>query len=134
MVDTLDVPIACSSFGSGENTSCCYVNNQSSPICNSLFPPENSFLENGCLNENCLDNCDPEKLYHSVLQQSGTGTGAAPIFKYLACANVTSVVTDCISSTCRRARNSAFCYPDYCSPVKLLGTTLYRILRQSITV
>jgi hypothetical protein len=156
MADTLDVPIACSNFGFGKNLSCCYVNNQSSPICDSLFPPENRFLENGCLTGNCLDNCDPEKLYHSVLQQSGIGTGAAPILKYMACANipsiasyanqgvlspninrsiqqfilphtpgdiqdVTSAVTDCISSTCREARNSAFCYTDYCSPVKLLG-------------
>ncbi|KAE8443846.1 hypothetical protein EG329_001255 [Mollisiaceae sp. DMI_Dod_QoI] len=33
---------------------------------------------------------------------------------------VTSAVTDCISSTCRSSRNSFFCYPEYCSPVKLL--------------
>jgi hypothetical protein len=156
MANTLDVPIACSNIGSGGNMSCCYTNDQSNPICESLFPPEGSFLENGCLNGNCVNNCDPRKLYNSALQHNGTGNGKMPILKYMACANipsiasyvnqgvlspnitesiqkfifphttedslqdVTSAVTDCISSTCRASRNSTFCYTDYCSPVKLL--------------
>jgi hypothetical protein len=156
MAETLDVPIACSNFGLGKTMPCCYVNNQSSPICDSLFPQEKSFLENGCITGDCLNDCDPKKLYHSTQQQSGIGSGVAPVLKYMACANipsiasynnqgvlsqkinksieqfifphtpegilqnVTSAVTDCISSTCRAARNSSFCYTDYCSPVKLL--------------
>ena len=156
MTNTLDVPIACSNIGSGGNMSCCYTNDQSNPICESLFPPEGSFLENGCLTSNCVNNCDPRKLYKSTLQQNGIGNGEMPIFKYKACANIpsiasyasqgvlspnitksiqkfifphttednlqdiTSAVTDCISSTCRASRNSTFCYTDYCSPVKLL--------------
>lgn len=34
--------------------------------------------------------------------------------------NITSSVTDCLSSTCRNSRAKGFCYDDYCSPVKLL--------------
>jgi len=35
--------------------------------------------------------------------------------------NITSTVTDCLSSTCRNSRNSDLCYDNYCSPVKLLA-------------
>ncbi len=35
--------------------------------------------------------------------------------------NITSTVTDCLSSTCRNSRNSGHCYDNYCSPVKLLA-------------
>lgn len=34
--------------------------------------------------------------------------------------SVTSAVTDCLSSTCRKSRNSNFYYTDHCSPVRLL--------------
>ncbi|KIN03342.1 hypothetical protein OIDMADRAFT_39710 [Oidiodendron maius Zn] len=136
--------------------SCCYTNDQSNSICENLFPPENSFLENGCLTGNCLNDCDPGKLYNPALQMNGSGSGIMPFFKYMACANipsiasyanqsalspnitksiqnfillnttenilrdVTSAVTDCISSTCRSSRDSTFCYTGYCSPVNLL--------------
>ncbi|OCK87740.1 uncharacterized protein K441DRAFT_592582 [Cenococcum geophilum 1.58] len=136
--------------------SCCYTNDQSNPICERLFPPEGSFLKYGCLTGNCVNDCDPRKLYNSTLQQNGAGNGQMPILKYMACANipsiasyanrdvlspnitksiqkfifphttedslqnVTSAVTDCLSSTCRRSRDSTFCYTNYCSPVKLL--------------
>jgi len=37
--------------------------------------------------------------------------------------NITSTVTDCLSSTCRNSRNSDLCYDNYCSPVKLLANS-----------
>ncbi|KAK4207526.1 hypothetical protein QBC37DRAFT_298552 [Rhypophila decipiens] len=33
---------------------------------------------------------------------------------------ITSAVTDCLSSTCRASRDVDFCYEDHCSPTKLL--------------
>ena len=93
MANTLDVPIACSYIGSGGNMSCCYTNDQSNPTCEGLFPPEDSFLENGCLTGNCMNNCDPRKLYNSALQQNGTGNGVMPILKYSACVNIPSIAS-----------------------------------------
>ena len=93
MANTLDVPIACSNIGSSGNVSCCYANDQSNLICDSLFPPEGSFLENGCLTGNCVNNCDPRKLYNSALQQNGTGNGKMPFLKYMACANIPSIAS-----------------------------------------
>ena len=93
MANTLDIPIACSYIGSGKSMSCCYMNDQSNPICESLFPPEDSFLENGCLTGNCENNCDPRKLYNSALQQNGSGSGVMPILKYSACANIPSIAS-----------------------------------------
>ena len=93
MANTLDVPIACSDIGSGGKMSCCYTNDQSNPICEKLFPPEGSFLENGCLTGNCMNNCDPRQLYNSTLQQLGIGNGKMPILKYGACANIPSIAS-----------------------------------------
>jgi hypothetical protein len=157
MANTFNVPIACSNIGSGVNMSCCYPNDQNDSICDSLFPLEGGFLQNGCLTNNCINKCtDLSQLYGSRLQHNLTGNGEIPIAQYMACANlpsiasyanqgvlspsitksiqpyilpntadnilqtITEVVTDCVSSTCRRSRNSSFCYLDYCSPVKLL--------------
>ncbi|KAF1811224.1 hypothetical protein P152DRAFT_66125 [Eremomyces bilateralis CBS 781.70] len=35
--------------------------------------------------------------------------------------NITSTVTDCLSSTCRASRRRRLCYDDYCSPMQLLA-------------
>ncbi|KAH6704377.1 hypothetical protein BKA61DRAFT_740098 [Leptodontidium sp. MPI-SDFR-AT-0119] len=155
MADTSAVPIACSNIGSEGRLSCCYANDQNNAICEDLFGGS-SFLANGCLTGNCINDCSPRKLYNSTLQETSMGTGQRPIAKYMACANipsiagyinqnvlssnitnsiqgfisshttddslrnVTSAVTDCISSNCRASRNSKSCYTDYCSPVRLL--------------
>lgn len=160
MANSSNVPIAYMNIGSSSGSpSCCYTNNQSDPICESLFSPESKFLQNGCPSNRCIDDCsNVGQLYVSSLQQNLTGNGDLPISRYKARANipsiasyadqgvlspdimktvrqyidlnttedelqtVTSVVTDCLSSTCRKSRNSSFCYDDYCSPVKLLSS------------
>ena len=37
--------------------------------------------------------------------------------------NVTSAVTDCLSSTCRNSRGKDDCYDSYCSPAMLLANS-----------
>ena len=158
MANIPSVPIACMNIGSSiGNLSCCYANDQSAPICETLFPPKDGFLQNGCLTNDCVDDCSElGTLYTSRLQENLTGNGYLPVARYMACANipsiaryanqsllssniteavrqyivpntteaslqdVTSAVTDCLSSTCRSSRNSSFCYDNYCSPVMLL--------------
>lgn len=91
MAGTMDLPIACSDIGSRGNMSCCYLNDQNSSICRSLFPPVHGVLENGCLTDNCINNCDPIELYNTSLQQTGIGNGVAAIWKYKACANIPTI-------------------------------------------
>lgn len=158
MANSSLVPIACMKIGSSPtNLSCCYPDDQTNPICDAIFTPQNNFLQTGCPGPDCAGGCsDVKQIYASRLEENLTGNGNLPIARYMACANlpsistyasqkvlssniadaigqyivpnvstsslgnVTSAVTDCLSSTCRQSRNSSACYDNYCSPVKLL--------------
>jgi hypothetical protein len=82
-------------------------------------PPIQRFL--ACANVPSVANSDAQGLLPQELWAL-TRPYIAPNLSDDTLANITSVVTDCLSSTCRNSRQKNTCYDDYCSPVKLLTT------------
>lgn len=149
--------VFCDNIGNGTNNlQGCYLNDQASSSCQSIFDPNGPYMGKSCQKRSCLAGCQrPDQLYRSLGQDDLTGNNQAVVQRYLSCANlpaivsysnqsllspnlsssigsfitpnptvedlqgVTLAVTQCLTSTCRNARNTTSCR-DPCSSVNLL--------------
>ncbi|KAH8728544.1 hypothetical protein GQ44DRAFT_769508 [Phaeosphaeriaceae sp. PMI808] len=151
----------CDNIGkTSSDVRCCYIDNQTAPICRQNFNASGPIFSGGCNNGNCILQCqNPKWLYKSDSQDDpSTGNGQAPIQRFRTCANVpaiagfaaqgslseeiaslvgrhvpfdapaaslrsvTSVVTECLTQTCKASRNQRAC-SGACSAVNMLKSS-----------
>lgn len=161
MVSPLANALFCDNIGeTSSDLRCCYVNNQTAPICRLSFNSSGPIFSSGCNNGNCISKClNPKFLYGSESQDdASTGNGQAPIQRFRTCTNVpamarfaaqgslseeiavlvsqhvpfnasaaslrnvTSLVTECLTQTCKASRNQRAC-SGACSAVNMLESS-----------